>query len=70
MIHYFLLQCYPQLGTQPNLIQQKRYQIPFSFSLREFLVVWHLHENEPLSVTDTYLIPSNSLVLISFILIL
>ena len=70
MIHVFTLVCYPQLGTQPNLIQQKRYHIPFYFSLRENLLIWPLHQNEPISATYNFLTPFDSSRQLYFILML
>ena len=70
MIHDLPIRCYPQLGTQTNLIYKKRYHIPFYFSWRENLSIWPLHQNEPMSATDTFMISFDFSRLLSFILML
>ena len=70
MIHDFRLRCSSQLGTQPNLVHHNRYQIPFLFYLRANIFIWPLHHNEALSVIDLCLIPFDSLIHLSFILML
>ena len=57
----FPFRCSPQLGTQPNLTQHKRYQIPFYLSLRENMFVWPLNKNEPMYTTDPCFLPFDSL---------
>ena len=70
MIHNFPLQCYPKLGTQPNLIQYKRCHIYFSFSLRENILIWTLHQNEPMYATYLFLITFDSSKILYFLLML
>ena len=68
IIHDFTLLCSPQLVTQPNLIHQKTYYIPFSFYLGANILIWSLHQNNLLSATYPCLIHFDSSILLFFIL--